>query len=62
MITDKEIVSIFEEKEKRVEYEKHNLYDIAFKKQVDSVPFKPFLEGSYAPPEIIVEKYAIYLK
>lgn len=49
MVTNKEIISIFQEKEKRVEYEKYNLFDLVVSRRLNSVPFKPFL-SAYPPP------------
>jgi len=55
MVTNKEIISIFQEKEKRVEYEKYNLFDLVVSKRLNSVPFKGFL-NVYPRPEVFVEK------
>jgi hypothetical protein len=55
---NKDVVSIFEEKDKRIEYEKHNLFDMAFKRKIETVSFKGFL-SDYSTPEVFVEKYPI---
>jgi hypothetical protein len=67
IIDDEEVKSggreTFDElKEPRVEYEKYNLFDKAFKKVVEAVPFKRFLDREHAVPEIVVEKYAFQLR
>lgn len=58
MVTNKEIISIFQEKERRVEYDNYNLFDVAVSKKLDSTPFRGFL-NVYPPPEVFVEKYII---
>lgn len=54
VIGQKEINKIMEEKDRRVEYEKYNLYDNAILREIDGISFRRFLNDEHSRPDIIV--------